>query len=78
MVYHREQLVTSLNVQIKEGEEDIHGIDLMIDKSFEDKLAKSLIDYALNLISEAESAIELPFPKGRGFLVHRQQRLKDV
>ncbi|MHA1911339.1 MAG: GNAT family N-acetyltransferase [Candidatus Kariarchaeaceae archaeon] len=55
LIYFNDQLVASLFVNIKQKKEDIIGVNLVIDKSHEEKLAKPLIDYAIKQIIEAES-----------------------
>lgn len=56
LIYYKDQLVATLFVNIRQKEEDITGIDLTVDKAHEQILAKPLIEYALNRITEAETA----------------------
>jgi ribosomal protein S18 acetylase RimI-like enzyme len=55
LIYYNNQLVATLLVNIKKEKEDIIGIDLVVDKEHEERLAKPIIDYALKQIIEAET-----------------------
>jgi ribosomal protein S18 acetylase RimI-like enzyme len=55
LIYFNDRLVATLNVNVKQEKEEINGIDLIIDKAHEEKLAKPLIDHALNRINGVET-----------------------